>query len=242
MSSLKTENKTVQVKSVTNAWMITFGDLIMLLLAFFVMLLAMKSMDKKDLKNLFGSISNAGGPLEYTESGITGKMKALMGDNMKTIFIENRDMLKHLFELIKDIQTISTEDRKENEIFEIFQIDETVQGVVLSLSAEELFEPGKSEIKPQKIYILDAAASLLQKTSNDILIMGYKNPDSSQPDEFGSNWKIPFYRCLNVFYYLSDTTDLKPNRFAVGGYGKYSRNDKKTSRIEFLLRKAENYR
>ena len=238
MSSFKNHHKTVQIKSSPNAWMITFGDLIMLLLAFFVMLLAMKSMDTRALKNLFGSVSKGKGPLEYTESGITDKMKNIMGDNLKAIFIENRDMLKNLLELIKDTQTIHTEDRKEKEIFEIFQIDETIQGVILSLSTEELFEPGKSEIKPQKIYLLDAAAGLLQKTSNDILIMGYKNSAPSQPDEFGSNWKIQFYRSLNVYYYLSDATDLKPNRFAAGGYG----SDKKSGRIEFILRKSMDYR
>jgi len=238
MSSFKTHHKTVQVKSDPNAWMVTFGDLIMLLFTFFVMLLAMKSMDTRDSKNLFGSVSKGKGPLEYTESGITDKMKDIMGGNLKTIFIENRDMLKNLLELIKDTQTVYVEDRKEKEIFEIFQIDETIQGVILSLSTEELFEPGESEIKPQKIYLLDAVASLLQKISNDILIMGYKNSAPSQPDEFGSNWEIPFYRSLNIYYYLSDTTDLKPNRFAVGGYG----SDKKSGRIEFIFRKSIDYR
>jgi len=241
MSSLKTHTKTVQVKSIQNAWMITFGDLIMLLLAFFVMLLAMKSMDTKDLKNLFRSVSREKGPLEYTESEIAGKMKDILGDNLKAIFIENREMLKNLLELIKDTQTAYMEERKEKEIFKIFQIDETMQGMVLSLSAEELFEPGKSEIKPQKLYILDAAASLLRKTSNDILIMGYNNSASSQPDEFVPNWEIPFYRSLNIYYYLSDTNDLKPNRFAVGGYGKYPGNGKKSSRIEFIFRNAIDY-
>jgi chemotaxis protein MotB len=36
-----------------NAWLVTFGDLVMLLLTFFVMLLTMSSMDTKKLKEIF---------------------------------------------------------------------------------------------------------------------------------------------------------------------------------------------
>ena len=45
-----------------NAWMVTFGDLIMLLLTFFVMLLTMKSMDSGALKERFQEFT----PIDHT--------------------------------------------------------------------------------------------------------------------------------------------------------------------------------
>lgn len=241
MSSSKTDIQEVQTESNHNIWMVTFMDLTMLLLAFFVMSLAMKSMDAKETKNMFGSISKEG-PLESMKPEIIGIVKETAGDNLKAVLIENRDMLSSLFDLTKDISQLTATDTEEKKISEIFQIEETLQGTVLSFSAEELFEPGKSEIKPQKTAILDVAGRLLQKTSNDVLILGNENPASFPFDKSGSARSISFYRSLNIFYYLSDTAGLKPNRFGVGGYGNYPGDDKKSGRIEFILRKTSDFR
>jgi len=50
----------------TSAWMVTFSDLIMLLLTFFVLLLTMSSMDTKKLKETFANFSGAPGVLELS--------------------------------------------------------------------------------------------------------------------------------------------------------------------------------
>ena len=53
----------------TLAWMMTFSDLVMLLLTFFVLLLTMSSMDKKKLKDLFTNFSGSTGVLEFAGYG-----------------------------------------------------------------------------------------------------------------------------------------------------------------------------
>ncbi len=55
-----------------DAWMVTFSDLITLLLAFFVMLLTMKSMDAKTLKQTFSVFPGAIGLFGYGEKSIMG--------------------------------------------------------------------------------------------------------------------------------------------------------------------------
>jgi len=241
MFSSKTAEKEAPNESYHHVWMVTFMDLIMLLLAFFVMALAMKSMDAKDIKNMFGNTSEQG-PLVYTKPGIIGSMKEVSGDNLQTVLIENRNMLSSLFDLIKNIYHLPETQSDGKDLSEIFQIDETVQGAALSFSAEEVFEPGTSEINPQKTTILDVVARLLQKTSNDILILSRENPDSFPFDKSESARSISFYRSLNIFYYLSDTAGIKPNRFGVGGYEDYHDDNKKGGRIEFILRKISNSR
>ncbi len=51
------------------AWMVTFGDLLMLLLTFFVMLLSMSSMDLKMLRTVFSIFQSVGGVLEMSDKG-----------------------------------------------------------------------------------------------------------------------------------------------------------------------------
>ena len=50
------------------AWMVTFGDLLMLLLTFFVMLLSMSSMDIKMLQTAFSIFQGIGGTLEMSDA------------------------------------------------------------------------------------------------------------------------------------------------------------------------------
>ncbi|MBN2725067.1 MAG: hypothetical protein JXR95_13455 [Deltaproteobacteria bacterium] len=52
-----------------NAWMLTFSDLLNLLITFFVMLIAMSSMDNKKLKDFAGFFSGAIGVLEKNATG-----------------------------------------------------------------------------------------------------------------------------------------------------------------------------
>jgi chemotaxis protein MotB len=68
-------NKASKGKGIdTSAWMTTFGDLLMLLLTFFVLLLSMSSMDIKMLKTAFSIFLDVGGILEMSD---LGKVRAL---------------------------------------------------------------------------------------------------------------------------------------------------------------------
>ncbi|MBU1221415.1 hypothetical protein KKF34_13930 [Myxococcota bacterium] len=52
-----------------NAWMLTFSDLLNLLITFFVLLIAMSSMDNKKLKDFAGFFAGAVGVLEKNSAG-----------------------------------------------------------------------------------------------------------------------------------------------------------------------------
>ena len=59
-----------RVEPNTGAWLVTFSDLVMLLLTFFVLLLSMSSMDTKKLESMFAHFKGATGALEF--SGMRG--------------------------------------------------------------------------------------------------------------------------------------------------------------------------
>ncbi|MDH3356549.1 MAG: hypothetical protein OEM06_03730, partial [Desulfobacteraceae bacterium] len=56
-------------KNDPNAWMVTFADLVMLLLTFFVLLLTMSSMDTKKLRDLMTHFNASTGVLELSGAG-----------------------------------------------------------------------------------------------------------------------------------------------------------------------------
>ena len=178
-------------------WRVTFGDLLMLLLTFFVMLLAMSSMDNKSLKTMFSIFQGASGPLELGElkairsnrelSGGSGaletsslKMMQFMKDIKAEVGIpagktgarvDNIGMLEDLF--------VSEDNELRDQILlgleSIMQFSEDERGIVISFQANVLFEPGEADMKPISYPTLDVVANVLAAVKNDILVMGHKS-------------------------------------------------------------------
>ncbi|MBA4366041.1 MAG: hypothetical protein C0403_00180 [Desulfobacterium sp.] len=246
MPSSKTPKRIDSPKINSDLWMLTFGDLVMLLLTFFVLLLSMKSMDKKDLRELFPNPSLWGGPLKYSENGLTGNTTDFYGDNKSSILVENKDALKQIFTMMKEIQTSLPEKDVVNRFEKSILIEDDPKGVVISFQTEQLFEPGEATINPSKIDFLTAAGELLKKTSNNILIMGHASSIQPQKAALKSSWDLSLYRALHVLYYLTANFEMLENRLAVGGFGDKKpkfpvtevENQKTNDRIEFILMKA----
>ena len=229
----------------TNFWMITFSDLIMLLLTFFVLLLTMKSLNRKDVREMFPNASLEGGPLNYNRTGYTGNAPDYFGDNENAVFVDSQKVMKQLFQVMKDIQTAPLEKEKIDQMEKLIQIEDSPKGVVVSFRTENLFETGSAAINPSRAEILDAAGELLQRTTNTILIMGHAGPGKPESKALNSHWELSLHRAFQVMYYLTANYAMEPGRFAISGMGDVKPavssgapdSSNENNRIEFILMK-----
>lgn len=264
----KNRKKNAELQMDTTAWMVTFGDLLMLLLTFFVLLLTMSSMDVKSLTVMFSIFSGVSGPLELNElkavrgaRDLTGGSGAMETSHLKMIkflkdltsevgvpegetgaYVTNRKMLEEYFS--------TGEDADEHQILmgleSLMGISEDERGVVISLQANVLFDSGEAEISPTFSPLLDALANVLDAVSNKVLIMGHTDNVPTRNGRYRSNWELSLYRALNVHRYLVETRGLLPERFAVGGYGDLrpqfpnntSEGREQNRRVEIILRRT----
>ena len=200
-----------------NAWMVTFSDLVMLLLTFFVMLLTMSSMDAKMLKNIRSSLNAAIGLLEY--SGLKGvdslgkfiqeyqasdDLFVLDQNRLKSLITSGLD--KHMSKPIEDLN-------------EIMDIADDERGIVLSLQENILFDSGEVKIKKEAFPVLESISTAIDSCPNDILIMGHTDNIPIKSKVYESNWGLSSYRGLSVLEYFLKEKGLQPSRFSVGGYG-----------------------
>ncbi len=88
-----------------NSWMITFADLVMLLLTFFVLLLTMSSMDAKKLQNLMTHFSSSTGVLELSGAGKVYKLGEFINKYNDTSSLLVIDQ-KHFLTKIKLVSSI----------------------------------------------------------------------------------------------------------------------------------------
>lgn len=261
------KNKEDGVRIDPTMWMVTFGDLLMLLLTFFVMLLAMSSMDNKSLKTMFSIFQGASGPLELGElkaiksnrelSGGSGALEGTalkMMQFMKDISAEvgipagktgaRVDSVRMLEDLL-----VSEDDELRDQILlgleSIMQFSEDDRGIVISFQANVLFDPGEADIKPISYATLDIVANTLTAVKNNILVMGHTDNVPIRTKNYRSNWELSVYRALNVQKYFI-AKGIAPERFGVGGYGDtwpQLPNDTKAGRdknrrVEIILRRT----
>ena len=97
MARAGNNNTAGEAKIDPNAWMVTFGDLIMLLLTFFVMLLSMKTMDSGALKEKFKELSATTGPMEHADVQLGGSVIEGRYVMRKSLVIKNNQMIEECY-------------------------------------------------------------------------------------------------------------------------------------------------
>lgn len=244
----------------TTMWMVTFGDLLMLLLTFFVMLLTMSSMDTKALKSIFSIFQGGFGPLEFSD--MTGIKQSRIVDTENCNAAILSDINQRLDRIVARKGSASVDSLETLEDFldtgddldsggvlavlkNVIDVTEDERGVTMTFQANLLFDSGEAEIKPAIFSLLDAIAKVLSAVSNQILIMGHSDNIPIRSKRYRSNWELSLHRALNVHRYFIQK-DISPKRLAVGGYGdsrpQFPNDTKqgrdKNRRVEVILRKT----
>lgn len=218
-------------------WMVTFGDLLMLLLTFFVMLLTMSSMDQKALTAIFSIFSGAIGPMEFAEGQKIKTTASIVkkgpGGTMKFPDLEKvRAWRERLGKLIEEGKETSADFGSSLEeilgidadsdlagLKEALSISQDERGIIITLKELILFDRGGTELKPEALPLLDLIAELIEPLSNLVLIMGHADDMPAERGGRRSNWDLSLYRALNVHRYFVEDKGLPCTRFGVGGYG-----------------------
>lgn len=196
-----------------NRWMVTFADLVMLLLTFFVLLLTMSSMDAKKLEDLFTHFKDATGVLEFSGAKEVSNLVTFVKkyNDTSSMLVIDQSKFFASFELPESLQ----EMRKKLKMDLI--ADE--RGIVLSFQEDILFAAGEATAGKELFPILDAVAEGIEGTSNDILIMGHADSSPIGDNKNNTNWELSISRGLSVLEYFLKQKKLAPERFSVGGYG-----------------------
>lgn len=198
-----------------NSWMITFADLVMLLLTFFVLLLTMSSMDTKKLRDLMTHFRESTGVLEFSGAGQVYNLGTFVNKYNDTDSLLVVDQ-KHFLTKIKLVSNITNMLKDLNN--DITLTDDE-RGIALSFHGNILFDPGKTILRKEAYPVLDVIADAIEECPNDILIMGHSDNTPMKDKKYRSNWELSAYRGISVLEYFLKEKGLSPSRFSVGGSG-----------------------
>ncbi len=188
-------------------WLLTYADLITLLLAFFVVMYSMSQVDAKK----FGKMAQAlSGVLKGGESVVKHKNEAL-NKGHGLLDIGNLRMIQQkIEERFKEID-------RQNDI----KTEITERGLVVHIMESALFRDASANLESRALEILDLIADKTRDIPNHIRVEGHTDDRPINTLRFPSNWELSSARATEVVRYLSQSHNIPPDRISALGYGEY---------------------
>ncbi len=195
-------------------WLLTYADLITLLMIFFVVMYTISNVNSKKFAQLSASMSealigqNSGsfigeapGPLLIKEATAVGGKQELA--NMNEAKKELDKYIKK--EGLQGKVEVSTEER----------------GLVISLKEALLFNIGSAEITSEARQIILKVGQILAKLPNSIRIEGHTCNLPINTPQFPSNWELSTARATNVVRFMISQVGIPAERLSAAGYGEF---------------------
>ncbi|RIX50973.1 flagellar motor protein MotB [Paenibacillus nanensis] len=232
---------------VDESWLIPYADLLTLLLALFIVLYAMNSVDLKKFEQMSQAFSiafnNSGaGILDFpsaVENGTDPKKNDSNSDDKDNTKesqrqdeedkTNNPESDASLQELIKKEQA-ELEDLKkkiddyieQNGLSTQLDTELNMSQLLITISDNALFSPGQATVKPESKDLAVAIAKMLQQYPNyDIIVSGHTDNTPVDRSEFKSNWDLSSTRAIRFMDIMLENKNLDPRRFSAIGYGEY---------------------
>ncbi|MBI9092134.1 MAG: OmpA family protein [Desulfobacterium sp.] len=222
-------------------WLVTYADLMTLLLVFFVLLYSLSSLDKEKYKHAVEAIK-----IRIDQKAeLVGLMELLeIPDSIDTkITIEDITGLRSREEsLIRDINKFIVSKESANTI-----ATHVVDGkIIVRINGKALFSSGSADLKINAVPILDRiVAVVFEYPEYNINIKGYTDDIPIDTPRFPSNWELSAIRATTVLKHLIQK-GIMPERLTATGYADMkpllpnttATNRAVNRRVEFVLEKT----
>lgn len=187
-------------------WMVTFGDLMSLLLCFFVLLLSFSTMDPAMFKEVSGSLERAFGV----------QKQEITFDIPKGIDIVSREF-NPVFSVDVVMEKIKSAIKLELIKGEV-EVEALTDRVILRMNDEITFRSGSDTLTPRAKEILDKIRGIVESVPGEVIVEGYTD-DSPVKGKFKSNWHLASSRASSVVSYMLKNHSILPRRMVATGYG-----------------------
>lgn len=202
-------------------WLLTYSDLITLLMIFFVVMYAMSNVDAQKYQVLSQSLEGALNPaaLAGTGGGGSGEGGGISIDEL-TESLADGSTDKIDPELIAAAQEIQNLVRQ-NGLQDKVSVSVQERGVVVGLMNTVLFDSGSAQIKQDAMPTLIAIGQIANGVHNYIRIEGNTDDVPQSSEKFPSNWELSVVRATEVVKLLIAQSGVEPDRISAVGYGEY---------------------
>ena len=225
-------------------WMDTYGDLVTLLLCFFVLLYSFSSIDATKWQELVGAFSgstevsvelmdtqaarkneievegvtNKSGAQEKSDSVVQEKSDSLaQEEKVNNTAIENQEDFDELYEVIKYYID-------ENNLTAMLSVQKEDNVILVRFKEAIMFESGKAVILDNCMPVLDHIISVISQNISAVKMIRIEGHTDNVPihtAEFDSNWELSMTRASNALKYFINSDKINLDKLSAVAYGEY---------------------
>lgn len=199
-------------------WMATYGDLVTLLMCFFVLLFAFSEIDAQKFQAVMQSFQGSAGVLDSGKSLVDAE---LVFDAMpESDTSDSNTEAETLESIMQEIEAYL----EEQELIDEIEVTLETRGLVIRFKDNALFDSGKADLKNESKKTLRFLADIFNSdefVDRSIKVEGHTDNVPIRTSRFPSNWELSTTRASNVVKFFIDDTKILPSRLGASGYSEY---------------------
>jgi chemotaxis protein MotB len=198
----------VVVKQGLDMWVMTYGDMMTLLLTFFVLIVSFSSIRESKFKQAAMALREAFGVLASPES--------VLALNQPIVPNHAPHEQSELLYEVRDMERSLLAEGLEGDV----QAEITANGVNFRIAAPVLFETGTATLASQGREVLGTLARMIEKYPHEVRVEGHTDNVPIASARFPSNWHLSAGRAVAVATELQ-RQGIAPDRLSATGYGEF---------------------
>ncbi len=189
-------------------WLLTYADMITLMLALFIILFAMSTISRVKVqafaKQVSAGFNNVWTVNQPPNGGANGEASFEASSSIPAI--------------ARELEKFVKKNHLENQV----QIHAQARGLVITLlSDKSYYDSGSAVMRPETLHILDQIAPLLKRNGNEIAVEGNTDNVPISTSSYPTNWELSAARAVGVARHLVEADGISPTRVSAAGYGEF---------------------
>jgi chemotaxis protein MotB len=231
-------------KDNSERYLLTYADLMNLLLILFIILFAYSQVDTVKFQQLSQSLGAAfgnGSPPSVVQGSTSGNSLIDFPATMPSPVIPSKLEDQQIEGLQGELSGMIKSEGLSGDV----SVKMTERGIVMSIEANLIFTSGSAELEKESLdKVLKIGKEILSKIPDKhIRIEGHTDNVPMKSALFASNWQLSVVRAANVLTVLTDQAGVNPKLISAVGYGEQmplvenntEENRKKNRRVDIVI-------
>lgn len=206
------------IKDKSERWLLTYADLMNLLLILFIVLYTMSQINVEKYQQVASSLRNVLGPQDgnTTATAAVSQVTVSVDDDQNTGRNESEEMQMSTIE--QKVKTIIMKEGLEGNV----EVAIEERGLVISIKEKVLFRSGSATIEEEARNIIKRIGNvLLAIPGKQIRVEGHTDTDPINTAKFPDNQELSTARANSVLRILAVDVGMNRRLLSATGYGEY---------------------
>ncbi|HVS10209.1 MAG TPA: flagellar motor protein MotB [Planctomycetota bacterium] len=198
-------------------WIVTFSDMVSLLVTFFVMLMSFSTIQEREALVIVGAFGSETGAVE-TDKGPTA-VEPPRRDRLTGVHSRRGLGRPHVRPDSELIENLAEMGQKEGEDYLAVDFAQAPDGLQIGFDVRASFAPGSAEVPPDLRRSLVEIAQMLEHYSHLVVVEGFTDSQATPTTRFPTPEALAAARAAAAARVILDSSSIAPELVQIAGIG-----------------------